>query len=83
MKRYRIFGYSELIEHDPVAITLLKNLGISSKEVKCRKDCKCSKCKRVITKGEIALKTIQRVDNRGSGHYFNAYCNDCYCVETT
>lgn len=55
---------------------MLGDLEISAKTVKCRKPCKCSICKRIIVKGEVALKTVQRY--RNTSFWYNNFCDECY-----
>ena len=76
--KYKIFDYQEPRKHNSTDRRNLGNLEMSAKEVKCRKNCRCQTCSRIIEKGEMALKTVQRVDSRRGGFLYYAYCDDCY-----
>ena len=80
MKYYKIYAFQEPRKHNPTDRSNLRNLEMSAKEVKCRKNCQCSICHRMIKKGEIALKTVQRVDSRREGFLYYNYCDECYKI---
>ena len=53
----------------------MKPLEIIAKEVKCRTPHSCCICKYRIAKGELVLKTEQRVRDFIHTNY---YCSECY-----
>jgi len=75
MKYYKVHGYQEIWRENNISENSLKHLEMRIKEVKCRKDCYCSKCKSKIYKGEIALKTSQLVRYDIKRY---TYCFECY-----
>ena len=77
MIQYKVHAHQKPINGNPVSRDLLRYLEMSVKEVKCRKDCRCVECRRIIGKGEIALKTVQSLRD---SFYYNAYCSECYTV---
>jgi len=82
MRTFYIPAYKQkYIESEFSSQSLLHNLEIMAKEVKIRKPRTCSVCHSLINKGEKALRTIQRVDSRSNGYYYNTYCSDCYMVK--
>jgi len=73
---YSIRGTSTAITKNAKKKRHLKHLEIRAKEVRCRKRCYCSVCRRFIEPKELTLNTIQRT---GTGRfYFKVYCSDCY-----
>lgn len=59
----------------------LRRLEMRITQVKCRKNCKCSVCGRIIEAGEYALKTVQfRGENHPKPYYFQNYCSECYSI---